>query len=183
MPPRPLTRAARLALAVPLALALGLACDEGTADRCPGARVARLELDGTRNLEPDPATPGVPACGADVGYGDAPVTVTGVLAQASTSARAAFCAAPPAAVLFGDREGDTFDLAGDTGGAVLGGCGGTCSATLTVILRGALTPGVGGAAGTFAGTYIERLERAAGDCGGCTLPCDGRYDVTGTATP
>jgi hypothetical protein len=185
VPPRSLARAARLALVL-APLALALACNENAPAKCPGVRVARVSLLGTRNVEPDPLAPEIPACAAAVGYHAVPIAVTGVLTQDAdfpASPGAAFCPGEPAAVLFGAREGNAFSVDGQTGGAVLAGCGDTCVADLQVILRGTLAPPAEGVAGSFAGTYIERLSRAAGDCSGCTLPCDGRYDVSGDALP
>lgn len=177
LPPRP---------ALPLAalLAALAACQSAGTAPCPGAAVGTFALTGTRTLEPDPLTPGVPACGSDAGYGAALDTIAFTGTIAFDDGAAWFCTGRRhASQLVGARSGAEVEVETTTTGAVLSACGASCAARVTAILRGTLGTAADGTP-TFTGTWIERLAADAGaTCGTCTLPCDGRYDVTGTAAP
>jgi hypothetical protein len=176
-PPRP-------ALSLAALLAALAACQSAGTAPCPGAPVGTFALTGTRNLEPDPRAPQVPACGSDAGYGAALDTIALTGTVASEGGAAWFCTGRRHAnQLAGTRSGSEVELETTVTGAVLSACGASCAARVTAILRGTLGTAADGAP-TFTGTWIERLAADAGAaCGTCALPCDGRYDVTGTAVP
>jgi hypothetical protein len=165
-------------LAVLLAVPLG-ACGRSDPDACPGQPIGTFSFAGVRDLAAAPG--GAPACPPETGYGDAPIAFRGTLSSDAQTLGAAFCSGRAlAANLFGQRSGDAVLVEASTTGAVLGGCGASCATDLTVVLRGTVTRDAAGAASGFDGEYVERMERIAGDCGACPLPCDARYDVTGT---
>lgn len=177
LPPRP---------ALPLAalLAALAACQSVGTAPCPGAEVATFALAGTRNLAADPLAPDVPACRNDAGFGSALDTIAFTGTLAFDRGAAWFCTGRRHAnQLVGPRSGAEVELETTTAGAVLSGCGASCAATVTAFLRGTVGAAADGTP-TFTGTWIERFtpDPDAG-CGTCTLPCDGRYDVTGTAVP
>jgi hypothetical protein len=181
LPPRP---------ALPLAalLAALAACQSAGTAPCPGAAAGTFAFAGTRNVAPDPLAPGVPACGSATGYGPALDTIAFTGTIAFEDGAAWLCTGRRHAIqLVGTRSGAEVEVETTTTGAVLSACGASCEATVTAILRGTVGAAADGTP-TFTGTWIERLAADPGakkpsSCGACTLPCDGRYDVAGTAVP
>jgi hypothetical protein len=176
--------------AVPLALALLLAaCTSDEAESCPGAPVAQLTFEGQQaaaplpeGLDPDPA---LTACAPAIGFPES-LPFSGTLAADPGASTAALCR--EGRVFFGTRDGARWSVETSADGAVLSGCGSSCVARSRTVLRGDVGPDPE-APTTFAGALVEQLSldpgRPAGECGGCELPCAGRYTLTGAvqATP
>lgn len=169
-----------------LAAALALAAAGCTADppaACPGEKVAAFAFAGTRTSAADPLLAGldpVPAvtdCGSPLAY-PAAVSFSGTL-SAGTGSTGALCRGS-GPVLRGSRSGARWTVEESTDGAVLAACGSTCGATLRVVVAGDVTLDPGGVPTAFDGALLEVLTPSAGDCGGCALPCAGRYALTGT---
>jgi hypothetical protein len=173
-------RAALLALAALLA-----SCSSETTESCPAGVVATLAFSGeltagaglSPGLDPDPAMTDCDA--AKLGFPSvenrADLAFRGTLATDGTGASGALCRAG-APILFGTRAGPRWTVEEATDGAVLGACGPTCAARSRVVIAGDLAPDP---TPVFTGALVEQLTPAAGNCGGCVLPCAARYQLTG----
>jgi hypothetical protein len=172
----PLSHAAALALAA-------AACTADPPPTCPGEKVAAFEFAGARTTAADPLlagldpVSGVTDCGTPLAY-PAAVSFSGTL-SAGTGSTGALCRVS-GPILHGSRSGDRWTVEESTDGAVLAACGPTCGATLRVVVEGDVVLDPGGVPTAFEGALVEVLTPSAGDCGGCALPCAGRYALTGT---
>jgi hypothetical protein len=184
-----------LAAAPALAAAL-LACASSKESSCPGQAVATLTFAAAL---PDPAappasiSPGLPATACQGGTPPggyaalvpASVAFTATLALDPASTGAALCKTDAlASPLLGERAGETFDVSLVSTGAVLAGCDPNCGVVLTERVHGTLATDPASGALSFSGYLWDHAEEAASpeeSCGGCALPCDAVYALTGTA--
>jgi hypothetical protein len=181
--------ARRTSLLLAAAVLLATACDRDRdlAEACPGDTIAALAFTGARDLAPAPdPVDGVvaPACEPALGF-DEEIAFTAILSGDARTGSAAACPGRERAdVFYGSRAGTAIVVSTSlTDGAVLGACGPSCAARADMFLTGTLDTAAGPAT-AFSGTWVERLwPLAGGECGGCTLPCDARYDVRGAPAP
>ncbi len=168
-----------LMLAV-LALA---ACDAGATSTCPGRPIATFSFTiryvsmgdpALANLDPEPS---LPDCDPALAWPETVAPFRGELAGDGTGA-AALCR-DQGNVLFGRWSGASVHVETSTGGAVLGACDPTCAASLRLVVSGDLAVDASGAPTAFTGALVEIMDRSAGSCGACALPCEARYALAG----
>jgi hypothetical protein len=160
---------------------LAAACSEPVETfPCPGSPVARLAFSGPRTAVT--CAGGAPAAGVNSLY-PAEVRFTGTLTSSASGAGAALCLANPRAEpLLGTRVADHFEVALETRGALLGGCGASCAVTVLQRVSGSLERGPGGTPTGFTGTLVDQatvdLTVPGAHCSECTTPCQAVYTLS-----
>jgi hypothetical protein len=182
-------RSAALALLLALLPPLAACSGDSSTSTCPGERVASFRFTGTRVAGGDPTfaaldpTPAAPDCTPPVGYppvGEPLPAFDALLTHDPVTAAAALCK-PGGIVLYGERSGANYAVETGTTGAVLGACAETCTAGMRLVVAGKVATSADGEPTTFDGWLFETMSALDGSlCGGCTLPCEARYRVTGT---
>lgn len=192
MPPGHSTLAPRALAAALTALALAAGCGSSESESCPGgATIGVFALQGRRVDAATACVAGpaggwaaaVPATLPPALETDPTATFTVTIAGDAVTETAALCRGGSlAAVLNGTWTGGHLRLEAEGGTGVLASCAATCTAALTTIVEGDLVPDPSGGPLRFSGTWVERMDAAAGGaCGPCTLPCTATYGVEGVA--
>jgi hypothetical protein len=171
----------RTALALPVLTLLAAGCSESAESfPCPGTPVATLVFSGPRTLVT--CAGGAPAAGVNSLY-PGEVRFTGTLTSSTSGAGAALClASTRAEPLLGTRVADHFEVALETRGALLGGCGTSCAVTVLQQVTGTLERDPGGTPSGFTGTLVDQATLdgsvTGARCSECTTPCQASYALS-----